>query len=522
MTEPKVETIEVPAVKPADLDALISRIEVRIETYEKKYTDAAPNSKLKSVYLTTLEGLQAQLVNAMTPPTQSSPSTPANSESLHSKNISEALRRVKIFIGQDLEKTTQFLDQLQQIFDIEVTRPDPDGSHDLEGIFMRKVLSSVIENRVYKHIEAAGKIDEVSKWDGFKTYVTQHFTPKQNAVQVTCKLYDISWDRSKSETLHVPAQKIAEKVKNGWSALNRQWKEKKGVTTDIPGEDVFQFFGACHLSELIKEHEFDTHRDMIRDLDEVFSVSDVANKAEYYRVRLKDKSGVNVMHAKNQSRPSFKPKNGYGNRDNRRNRSKDKSEVSEEKPETQQEGKKSKPKRPQDSDDESEPKNSSVRYVDPIDWTSRSYHMSISTSKPTSAAKKGSTLTLEPGINGRKRDAKPKKSSSRRSRAKTGQKCDPFRKGKPPTKTVASVFPIHSANGEGQGGNPYRTKYEWVDPDHPHTCWTCEELRADCVCDKSPATLDPDPTVKPRSSSLAAVPFDPPTLFRTADGWCAK
>ena len=84
MTEPKVETIEVPAVKPADLDALISRIEARIETYEKKYTDAAPNSKLKSVYLTTLEGLQAQLVNAMTPPTHSSPSTPVNSESLHS------------------------------------------------------------------------------------------------------------------------------------------------------------------------------------------------------------------------------------------------------------------------------------------------------------------------------------------------------------------------------------------------------------------------------------------------------
>ena len=163
MTEPKVETIVVSAVKPADLDVLISRIKTEIETYEKKYTEAPNSSKLKSVYLTTLEGLQAQLVNAMTPPTQSSPSTPANSESLHSKNISEALRRVKIFIGQDLEKTTQFLDQLQQIFDIEVTRPDPDGSHDLEGIFMRKVLSSVIENRVYKHIEAAGKIDEVSK-----------------------------------------------------------------------------------------------------------------------------------------------------------------------------------------------------------------------------------------------------------------------------------------------------------------------------------------------------------------------
>ena len=178
MDATKVENeIEV-SVKPADLDEYISRIETRIETYEKKYNEALNSSKLKPVFLKTLEGLQAQLVNLMAPPTQNSLSTPAPGESLHSKNISEALRRVKPFAGQDLEKTPEFLDKLQQIFDIEVTRPDPEGSLDLESIFMRKVLSSVIENRVYKHIEAAGQIDKVSKWSEFKTYVTQNFLPQ--------------------------------------------------------------------------------------------------------------------------------------------------------------------------------------------------------------------------------------------------------------------------------------------------------------------------------------------------------
>ena len=97
MDAQKVENIEV-SVKPADLDEYISRVKAEIETYEKKYNEAPNSSKLKPVFLKTLEGLQAQLVNLMAPPTQNS-STPAPGESLHSKNISEALRRVKPFAG---------------------------------------------------------------------------------------------------------------------------------------------------------------------------------------------------------------------------------------------------------------------------------------------------------------------------------------------------------------------------------------------------------------------------------------
>ena len=65
--------------------------------------------------------------------------SPALGKSLESKKIYEALRRVKSFAGQALEKMPVFLDKLQQIFDIEVTPSDPEGSLDLESIFMRKV-----------------------------------------------------------------------------------------------------------------------------------------------------------------------------------------------------------------------------------------------------------------------------------------------------------------------------------------------------------------------------------------------
>ena len=48
------------------------------------------------------------------------------------------------------------------------------------------------------------------------------------------------------------------------------WKEKKSVETDIQGEDFFRFFGAYRLSKQIKQQEFETHRDMIPDLDKLF------------------------------------------------------------------------------------------------------------------------------------------------------------------------------------------------------------------------------------------------------------
>ena len=273
-------------------------------------------------------------------------------------------------------------------------------------------------------------------------------------------------------------------MKNGWSALNRQWKEKKGVTTDMPGEDVFNFVGACHLSELIKQNEYETHRDMIRDLDEVFTVSDVANKAEYYRVRLKDKSGTNVMLARNNSpRRHEKAKHGYANRGNRDNRSKSKQET-DSKPGEKPEGyKKSKSKRAEEpDDDEPETQKSSVRYVEPIDWTSRSYHMTVS--KSTSDAASKTPHALVHGVNGRKRVPKTGKKPSAKNKSKAGR----------------PKFKDRSSTGEGQGIGSNRSPREWIDPYHPHTCVRCDELRADCVCDKGHVTSNPDPDLKPAKS----------------------
>ena len=149
MSDSKPEPIVAPT-PPADREGLKSEIKAEIAEYEKKYADAPPNSKLKGIYLTMLEGLGQQLVNAMSVPGVI-PSNPGPGESQYAKSISEAFRRVKLFSGENLEKSQEFLDHLQQIFDVEVTTPDPDGSRDLESVFMRKVLSNVIQNRVYKH-----------------------------------------------------------------------------------------------------------------------------------------------------------------------------------------------------------------------------------------------------------------------------------------------------------------------------------------------------------------------------------
>ena len=213
MSDSKSEPIVAP-VSPADREGLKTEIEEKITEYEKKYADAPPNSKLKGIYLNMIEGLGQKLIEAMSLPGVI-PSNSGPGESQYAKSISEAFRRVKPFTGENLEKSQEFLDHLQQIFDVEVTTPDPDGSRDLEAVFMRKVLSNVIQNRVYKHIEANGKMEECSKWTGFKSYINLHFTPKQNAVQVSCKIYDVNWDPLR-ETLHTPAHKITERVKNSF------------------------------------------------------------------------------------------------------------------------------------------------------------------------------------------------------------------------------------------------------------------------------------------------------------------
>ena len=43
----------------------------------------------------------------------------------------------------------------------------------------------------------------------------------------------------------------------------------------MPCEDVSNLIGACNLSQLINKHEYDTHRDTIRYLDEEFTVANV-------------------------------------------------------------------------------------------------------------------------------------------------------------------------------------------------------------------------------------------------------
>ena len=267
----------------------------------------------------------------------------------------------------------------------------------------------------------------------------------------------------------------------------------------MPGEDVFKFIGACHLSVLIKEHEYDIHRDMIRHLDEVFTVSDVSNKTEY-RVRLKSQIGSNVMVARHHSAKPEKQKHGYGSRDNRRNRSKP--EVTEEKPDEKPEGTNTKSNRQQDPDEE--PSTQSVRYVKPIDWTTRSYHTRVSTHKSENA--KESSRALEHGVNGRKRAPLKKGKSKRKGKPKSN--------GSSKQKTVANQFAIYKVDGGGREGNhskPDRVKLDPYVPGVSRICYTCAEVLSVCKCDEepdsdkscliSPAQSRPTSPVQPRATS---------------------
>ena len=116
-----------------------------------------------------------------------------------------------------------------------------------------------------------------------------------------------------------------------------------------------------------------------------FNASDVANKAEYYRGRLKPTGSTNILW--NQDRSSKKNRGGNrgnrdgnrgGNRGSNRNDNRDnKGDKDRDADKTQADankGRKSKKSTKQDTSNENKSKDGAqANLVKPVDWTSRAY-----------------------------------------------------------------------------------------------------------------------------------------------------
>ena len=382
-TEPKTE----PTQPVAD------QLLVEIEKLEAKIKAGSPNSNLRKIQEEALKQAYATYYASFAGSSaisgSGSTSGFAKPNSTAQKSLNESLRRLRKFKGENFEQTPEFVDTLKQIYDCQISSKDVDEIPELRSYFMNQILSNTISNAVYKQIKTDNCYDKVSNdFEAFCEYILEHYTPKQNTLQIVAKIYDINWDE-KSQKLHVPANEINSCLKNGWEVLNRTWKTEKQVETDMPGEEVFHFFGAIHLSEVIKQREYDTYTRMIKDFDKVFNASDVANKAEYYRGRLKPTGSTNILW--NQDRSSKRNRDGNrgnrdgnrggnrgGNRDDNRDKGREnKSDKDRDADKTQADankGRKSKKSTKQDTSNENKSKDGAqANLVKPVDWTSRAY-----------------------------------------------------------------------------------------------------------------------------------------------------
>ena len=360
-----------------------------IQKLEEKIKSGSSNSNLKKIQEKALDkaytAYYALFANSSATSGSGSTSGFTKPNSTAQKSLNESLRRLRKFKGENFEQTPEFVDTLKQIYDCQISSKDVDEIPELRSYFMNQILSNTISNAVYKQIKTDNCYDKVSNdFEAFCEYILEHYTPKQNTLQIVAKIYDINWDE-KSQKLHVPANEINSCLKNGWEVLNRTWKTEKQVENDMPGEEVFHFFGAIHLSEVIKQREYDTYTRMIKDFDKVFNASDVANKAEYYRGRLKPTGSTNILW--NQDRSSKRNRgnrdgnrggNRGGNRDDNRDKGREnKSDKDRDANKTQADankGHKSKKSTKRDTSKENKSKDGAqANLVKPVDWTSRAY-----------------------------------------------------------------------------------------------------------------------------------------------------
>ena len=232
------------------------------------------------------------------------------------KAIESALHDVPLFRGTQSNEAERFTARLSQMFHLLVTNNDAT----LEPDFVRLSTMRLSED-VFQHILQSGS--DITTFAKFKDVIKSTYGPKLNAVQQMNKLYDLEFDGKAKLSLF--AQRCHETIRNGYSAMNNQWKKVKQVDTDIPGEQVALFFGMCYMTQHIKNADFQLYRDVIRDLDEVMDPNQLASRAEYFKDRVGGPLVSNCLFGnRNVSRQEPKPDARRGKHNKAKDRKSDK------------------------------------------------------------------------------------------------------------------------------------------------------------------------------------------------------
>ena len=257
----------------------IAEMRSTVDWYDTKIA-AEQDAERKGKLIASRDMIESKLEAAMQGLSLESKPTVPSAQIAHAqkvKAIESALHDVLLFRGTESNEAERFTARLNQMFHLLVTNNDVS----LESDFVRLATMRLSED-VFQHLlQSAADISSFAK---FKEVIKSTYGPKLNAVQQMNKLYDLEFDGKAKLSLF--AQRCHETIRNGYVAMNAQWKKVKKVDTDIPGEQVALFFGMCYMTQHIKNADFQLYRDVIRDLDEVMDPNQLASRAEYFKDRV--------------------------------------------------------------------------------------------------------------------------------------------------------------------------------------------------------------------------------------------
>ena len=257
----------------------IAEMRSTVDWYDTKIA-AEQDAERKGKLIASRDMVESKLEAAMQGMSLESKPTVPSAQIAHAqkvKAIESALHDVPLFRGTQSNEAERFTARLNQMFHLLVTNNDVT----LEPDFVRLSTMRLSED-VFQHILQSGS--DIATFAKFKEVIKSTYGPKLNAVQQMNKLYDLEFDGKAKLSLF--AQRCHETIRNGYSAMNKQWKKVKQVDTDIPGEQVALFFGMCYMTQHIKNADFQLYRDVIRDLDEVMDPNQLASRAEYFKDRV--------------------------------------------------------------------------------------------------------------------------------------------------------------------------------------------------------------------------------------------
>ena len=291
-SEPNLESLK------ADLDAQIASLEGKIGNLGNTVKDKVLLTTYSS-HLTTLLEKRSNVYSSATP-VYTNPSQ--NADPKGASTVNADLKNVKKFYGKNFDDTERFLKQITQIFDAEISPAS--NRAELETYFLRRIKASYIERDVFDKLRSEGS--SVSSLTEFCDFIRKHYLPKENAFQICARVFEEDWCPHKDK-IHVTAQKIDTRAKVAHATFKAMWEKEKSDTVPTV-EDAFLFFGGTHLFNIIREKEPQTSRDMVNKLDTVFSATELASRAEFYR----DQNGNSgeVLYSK----PAPKQKRGKNSR----------------------------------------------------------------------------------------------------------------------------------------------------------------------------------------------------------------